>query len=174
MRYPACMTLATASATGRPSGRTVILKGHDAEGFLFETHSFSRKGVELSENPFAAVTLYWREVYRQVTATGAVEVLPPETSDLMWARRPRPNRAVAIVSEQGAVLSDEGALVRRVRGLASSNDPLVRPPSYQAYRMVADTMEFWEGSDLRLHRRLFYEREAEDGLARWSSRRLQP
>jgi pyridoxamine-phosphate oxidase len=174
VRYPACMTLATASRHGRPSARTVIVKGHDSEGLLFETQSFSRKGVELSENPFAAFTIHWREVNRQVTGTGAVEVLAPEVSDAMWERRPRANRAAGIVSEQGAVLSDEDELLARVEGLLASGDPLARPPTYQAYRLVAGTMEFWEGSDVRLHRRLFYERGAGGSLAGWTHRRIQP
>jgi len=172
--YPDCMTLATSSPSGRPSARTVIVKGHDSEGLLFETQSYSRKGAELSENPFAAAVLHWREVTRQVTATGSVAVLPPEVSDSMWERRPRANRAAAIVSEQGAVLVDEAELAASVASLVASSDPLRRPPTYQAYRLVADTMEFWEGSELRLHRRLFYERGAGGSLAGWTHRRLQP
>jgi pyridoxamine-phosphate oxidase len=174
VRYPDCMTLATASASGRPSARTVILKGHDAEGLLFETQSYSRKGLELAENPFAAVTVHWREVARQVTATGAAEVLPADLSDEMWDRRPRANRAATLVSEQGAVLVDEPAMIARVETLAGSEDPLVRPATYHAYRLVADTMEFWEGSEVRLHRRLFYERGAGGTLSAWTHRRIQP
>lgn len=170
--FPACMTLATASPDGRPSARTVIVKGWDLDGLLFETQSFSRKGLELSTNPFAALTIHWREVHRQITATGSVEVLPPDVSDEMWARRPRANRAAGIVSDQGAVVSDLGELEAEVSALLASDDPLERPPTYQAHRVVPDTMEFWEGSDERLHRRLFYERTLPGGEWRW--RRLQP
>lgn len=172
--FPDCMTLATASAAGRPSARTVILKGSDGEGLLFEAQSYSRKGVELSENPFAAVTLYWREVHRQVTATGVAEPLDPGLSDVMWERRPATNRAAAIVSEQGALLEDEELLHAAVDELLQSGSPLRRPPTYHAYRLTPSTMEFWEGSDKRLHRRLFYERGASASLAAWTCRRIQP
>ncbi len=168
------MTLATASAAARPSARTVILKGHDGDGLLFESQSYSRKGVELAENPFAAVALYWREVHRQVTATGVAEPLDPSLSDVMWERRPFANRAAAIVSEQGALLEDEERLQSAVAELLRSGRSLDRPPTYHAYRLSPSTMEFWEGSDERLHRRLFYERGASTSLVAWTYRRIQP
>jgi pyridoxamine 5'-phosphate oxidase len=172
--FPASMSLATASPAGRPSNRTVILKGWSPAGLVFETESYSRKGTELAQNPFVAVTLHWREVHRQICATGAVEVLPAEVSNEMWARRPRERQAASVVSHQGAVLDSEEELRRRALDVIATPGPIARPPTYQAHRLVPETLEFWEGHDDRLHRRVYYERGPVAAGGAWSWRRLQP
>lgn len=173
--FPTSITLSTASASGVVSARTVLLKGYDDERLVFESESYSRKGVEITENPNAAVTIYWREVHRQICVTGRAAPLGTETSDRMWELRGRPNQAASAVAHEGAPLAsvaDENELAARADALVRSGAPIARPPSYQAYGLVPATMEFWEGSADRLHRRVFYERGSPDQP--WSWRRIQP
>ncbi|MGH9296516.1 MAG: pyridoxal 5'-phosphate synthase [Acidimicrobiales bacterium] len=172
--YPAAVSLATAGADARPSLRTVILKQWQSGCLVFETQSYSRKGTELSSNPFAALALYWREVHRQVVVGGSVQVMPADLSDEMWARRLRPNQAAAVASTEGATLAgveEERALQGRADLVAASPGAIPRPPTYQAHGLFPETVEFWEGSPDRLHRRVFYERSSSGA---WSWRRIQP
>lgn len=172
--HPRAVTLSTASPTGAVSARTVILKAIDPEGFVFESESYSRKGQELADNPSAAMTLYWREVHRQICVTGRALPLPAEESDRRWAARPRPNQAAAVVSHEGGPLGslgEEAALRARAAALTASGAEIARPATYVAYRLTPATVELWEGSEDRLHRRVFYER-AGDGS--WEWRYLQP
>lgn len=172
---PHAVTLATSSRDGIVSSRTVLLKGYGDGLLVFESEDYSRKGVELASNPRAALTLHWREVHRQVCVTGTAAPLPPETSDEMWTRRGRPNQAASSATREGetiASLEDELALHGAVDALVAQSDPLPRPASYLAYGLSPLTIEFWEGSADRLHRRLFYEREAAG--APWGWRRIQP
>src|SRR5438045_4981213 len=83
------MALATASASGAPSVRHVLLRGVDASGFVFYTNHESRKGRELAENPRAAISILWKELDRQVTATGTVERVSREESETYFRTRPR-------------------------------------------------------------------------------------
>lgn len=173
--YPTSVTLSTATATGVVSARTVILKGFGPDELVFESETYSRKGVELAENPSVAMTLYWREVQRQVCVTGRAAQLPDETSDAMWRRRARPNQAAAVVAREGAVLADvaaELAMQERADALVASEGEIDRPPTYVAYGVTPLTIEFWEGSEARLHRRVFYERTAPESP--WAWRRIQP
>lgn len=173
VQYPTSVTLATAGPDARPSARTVILKQWRADCLIFETQSYSRKGTELAANPFASMAVYWREVHRQLVVNGAVQVMGPGLSDEMWAKRPRENQAAALASTQGAILTgldEEAALRRQADEIAATDGPIARPPTYQAHGLYPETVEFWEGSASRLHRRVFYERSP-DG---WTWRRIQP
>ncbi|MGO9558496.1 MAG: pyridoxal 5'-phosphate synthase [Acidimicrobiales bacterium] len=173
--YPNAIALATASSSGVVSARTVILKAFDDERLIFESESYSRKGVEIAENPRVALTLHWREVHRQICITGIAATLPVAVSDEMWAARARPNQAASVVAREGATVDSVAAeldLHSRADALASSEDPIARPATYQAYGVVPTTVEFWEGSADRLHRRVFYERESPG--SQWSWSRIQP
>lgn len=173
--YPTSVTLSTASLDGVVSARTVLLKGFDERQLVFESETFSRKGVELAENPHAAMTLYWREVHRQICVTGTAAPLEQSVSDEMWSKRGRPNQAASAVTHEGATISsleDERALAQAADRLAASTKPIPRPESYQAYGLVPTTIEFWEGSADRLHRRVFYERTPDTST--WTWRRIQP
>ncbi|MHB8245794.1 MAG: pyridoxine/pyridoxamine 5'-phosphate oxidase [Acidimicrobiales bacterium] len=176
--YPAAATLSTSSPSGEVSARTVLLKEYDETALVFESESYSRKGVELAANPQAAMTLYWREVHRQICVTGAVTVLSEEVSDEMWARRGRPNQAASIVSHEGDPLESVEAELDLHAGadrLVQGDFELRRPRSYKAYGLLASSVEFWEGSASRLHRRLFYEKLGRDTPpGKWSWRRIQP
>lgn len=171
--FPHAVTLATASHDGVVSSRTVLVKAFDEEKIVFESEDYSRKGVELAANPHAALTIYWREVHRQVCVTGSAGPLPSEVSDEMWARRGRANQAASVVAREGEALSsleEERAMHAAADELAAGQEPIARPASYRAYGLRPDTVEFWEGSHDRLHRRLYYELST-DG---WRWRRIKP
>jgi len=170
--FPNAMTLATATAAGRPSARIVLLKGFDERGFVFFTNLESRKGRELAENPHAALVLYWFELERQVRITGAVAALPPSEVESYFSSRPRDSRLGAWASRQSEVIGDRGQLeseVDRLRGAYDGRE-IPPPPFWGGFRLAPDEIELWQGRTNRLHDRLRYRREGEG----WVVERLSP
>jgi pyridoxamine 5'-phosphate oxidase len=167
------MTLATATADGRPSARIVLLKGVDARGFAFFTNEQSRKGRELEANPRAALVLLWAALERQVRITGAVERLADAESDAYFATRPRGSQLGAWASAQSRPLKERGELDERWAALEARYDgaAVPRPPHWGGYRVVPDEIEFWQGRADRLHDRFAFTRALGDG---WEHVRLQP
>jgi pyridoxamine-phosphate oxidase len=169
VREPRALALATADADGRPSNRIVLLK-QASPAIVFAFGPDSRKGRELSANPRAAGTLYWRETLQQVVFEGSVKRLSAEESDRLFAERPPAGRAATVASNQGEALEDPEALRREAAELARNGDALRRPGDWGGYRLDPDLVEFWHGSPDRLHRRLLYVKS--DGG--WKHQRLQP
>jgi len=163
------LALATVGEGGKPSSRTVLLRGVDPVP-VFTSDRESRKGRQLAARPWAAGTLYWRETTQQVTLEGMVEAMSEAESDALFAERTRVAQAATIASDQSEDLGDEEALRARAQELIETGDPLVRPEGWLGYRLVPERIEFWHGSADRLHRRLLYERVGEG----WQHRRLQP
>ena len=172
LHEPNAMTLATATPDGRPSARVVLLKGFDERGFVFYTNYEGRKSRELEANPRAALLFYWGELERQVRVEGRVSRVPDRESDAYFAGRPRGSQLGAWASEQSRPVRDRGALERRLRELEGEYEgrEVPRPAFWGGYRVVPETMEFWQGRENRLHDRLRY-RRAEGG---WKIERLQP
>jgi pyridoxamine 5'-phosphate oxidase len=166
------MTLATVSASGRPSARIVLLKGIDDRGLVFYTDYESRKGRELDANPRAALVFYWIELEREVRVEGVVEKTSAAESDEYFASRPVGSRLAANASSpQSAVLAGREALEQRYREVEQRyGESPPRPQSWGGYRVVPDVMEFWQGRRNRLHDRLLYTKE-EGG---WAIVRLAP
>ena len=170
-REPNAMTLATASASGAPSARVVLLKGVD-HGFCFYTNRDSRKGTELAANPQAALVWWWPELERQVRVEGRVEWVEDETADAYFASRPRGSRIGAWASPQSRPVPDR----RTLEVLAAEMDAehpgedVPRPGFWGGYRVVPETVEFWQGRASRLHDRHRYRRDG-DG---WQTARLAP
>ena len=170
---PEQMALATATSGGAPSVRMVLLKGHDSRGFVFYTNRTSRKGVELLANPRAAGVLHWKPLERQVRVEGAVEELGDEESAAYFTTRPRDSQIGAWASPQSQPVADRLELERRVAEIElrfASETSVPLPPFWGGYRVVAKTIEFWQGRSGRLHDRVRYVLES-DG---WTRQRLAP
>lgn len=172
IRLPNAIALATASADGCPSIRHVLLRGIEDRGFVFYTNHGSRKGGELAENPRAALSIYWRELDRQISVTGDVSRVSDEESDAYFATRPRDARLGAWASRQSTELASRDELMERFAAFDAEypGDQVPRPPFWGGYRIEPLTVEFWQGRQHRLHDRFQYER-AGDG---WTIRRLSP
>jgi pyridoxamine 5'-phosphate oxidase len=170
---PDAMTLATSTPDGIPSARMVLLKGVDDGGFVFFTNYESRKAHELSENPRAALILYWSAIRRQVRISGRAERLSQPESEEYFRSRPRGSRLAAWASRQSEVIADRSVLEDEYRRLeneyADADVPL--PPFWGGYRVTPDVVEFWKGRENRLHDRLRYTRRR-DGS--WAVERLAP
>ena len=169
---PNAMALATADESGRPSVRTVLLKGFDDAGAVFYTNYDSRKARELSANPWASAVLLWRELQRQVRIEGQVGRVDAAQSDAYFASRPRGAQLGAAASRQSQPIENRGALEAQVAEAERTfhGRDVVRPENWGGFRIALDVMEFWQGRPDRIHDRLRYAR-AGDG---WSRERLQP
>jgi pyridoxamine 5'-phosphate oxidase len=169
---PDAMTLATATADGRPSARVVLLRGLDERGLAFFTNRASRKGQELEENPRAALVLHWPELGRQVRIEGSVERVGEDESRAYWETRPVQSRIAAWASPQSRPLRDRAELDALYAAAAArfGRDEVPLPDFWGGYRVVPEEVEFWEHQDDRLHDRIRYER-TESG---WRRERLAP
>ncbi len=170
------MTLATVDADGRPSARTVLLKGVDERGFLFFTNYDSRKGRELAQNPNAALVFYWADLERQVCVAGEVSKLPESESEAYFNSRPIMSRVAAIASRQSTPIKDRAELEARFDETANQHHGdkgtrPKRPAHWGGYALNPRRMEFWQGRPSRLHDRFSYTRMP-DG--QWQIERLMP
>ena len=170
---PDAVALATATRAGHPSLRMVLLKGFDAHGFVFYTNYASRKGRELARNARASLLFYWGGLERQVRVCGQARKVAPRESDEYFATRPRGSQLSAWSSAQSeTVAGGRAALERRFAALARRYPGAVpRPPHWGGYRLVPETIEFWQGRADRLHDRILYRRGAR---GRWLIERLAP
>jgi pyridoxamine 5'-phosphate oxidase len=171
VREPDAMTVATVGAARLPAARTVSLRGFDERGFAFYTNYRSPKARDVDENPRAAVVFHWREVERQVRATGTVTRLSREESLAYWRNRPLGSRLSALVSPQSEVVADRAELEAAYEAAAAryGDDPPL-PDSWGGFVVTPDDVEMWEGRPNRLHDRVRY-RRVDDG---WVRVRLAP
>ncbi|HEX5597521.1 MAG TPA: pyridoxamine 5'-phosphate oxidase [Micromonosporaceae bacterium] len=168
------MVVATADAAGRPSSRTVLLKGYDERGLVFYTNYESRKGSEVRENPHASLLFPWFAMQRQVVVCGRVAPVDRAETEAYFARRPRGSQLGAWASPQSQVLPDRTALEERFAAAEKRFPPgtaVPPPPNWGGLRVIPETVEFWQGRASRLHDRLRYRRrDAGD----WLIERLAP
>jgi len=174
VREPLSMTLATASADGVVSARTVDVKRIDDRGLVFGSSTESPKGRQLGENPHAALQVYWRETMQQLRFEGRIETLTDGESDALFADRSPKSRAATAVAHQSLPFAGASTLAELIEEadalLDRFGDDVPRPSGWVAYRVVPVAIEFWHGSRDRMHRRLRYVAVG-DG---WRSERLQP
>jgi pyridoxamine 5'-phosphate oxidase len=174
LKEPNAMTLATATAEGRPSGRIVLLKEVGELGFVFYTNYTSRKGQEIKTNPFCTLTFYWAELERQVRVEGRAELVSRAQSAAYFRSRPKGSRLGALASEQSTVLPNRQPLERRLAELEAEyadTDDVPVPEHWGGYCVRPEMIEFWQGRINRLHDRIRYRRQGEDS---WIIERLSP
>jgi pyridoxamine 5'-phosphate oxidase len=172
---PNAVVVATAGADGEPDARVVLMKGYDEYGFVFGTSYASAKGAQLAANPRAALVFPWHALQRQVRVTGRVERVGDAASDDLWDPRPRGAQLAAAASLQSTQVDSREELVDRLRRLDadSPGDKLPRPEVWGGYRVLPDSVEFWQGGADRLHDRLRFVRDDEEGGG-WVVQRLAP
>lgn len=172
---PSSVVLASADADGRPSARTLLLRGFDERGCTVFTSYDSRKGQDLAANPRGALLFSWVPILRQVHMRGPVAEVPREESEAYFATRQRGSQLAAWASHQSSVLADRAELEARFaeadQRFADGEVPC--PPYWGGYRLVPEEYELWQGRPDRMHDRLRYERDSATG-AGWRIVRLSP
>jgi len=170
---PTAMVLATVSASGRPRGRTVLLKSHDSGGFVFYTNRTSRKGTDLAEVPRASLVFPWYPMQRQVIVEGTVSALSTAESEPYYRSRPHGSQVGAWASRQSTVIGSRAELDDRYDELARKwpeGTEVPMPEFWGGYRVIPEVIEFWQGRLNRLHDRFRYRRHGSG----WNVERLAP
>ena len=167
------MTLATASATGIPSARIVLLKSVSEEGFVFFTNYNSNKGKELEENSNACLVFFWKELERQIRITGKVKKVSAAESDEYFLSRPEGSRIGAWASPQSQVIASREIIEEHITKytMEFANTNILRPPNWGGYIVMPTAIEFWQGRPNRLHDRIQYSLQKEGN---WKTERLAP
>jgi len=170
---PNAMVVASATSTGQPSARVMLLKGFDDHGFVFFTNYSSRKAGEIDANPRAALVFFWPELERQVRIEGSItKVSPAETAEY-FSSRPRESQIAAWTSHQSRQAKSRDELEKRHKELVAKfgSGPIPIPDFWGGYRVAPTMLEFWQGRPSRLHDRIVYHRQP-DGS--WEISRLEP
>ena len=167
------MALATASSSGKPSLRTVFLRGFDKKGFCFYTNYNSRKGKELRENSNACLLFFWRETQQQIKIEGRVEKLSAKESDKYFASRPRGSQIGAWASPQSRTIGNRETLNELVKLYTQlfEGKKIPRPYHWGGYRLIPACFEFWQGRESRLHDRIVFTKQKR---GKWKMERLSP
>lgn len=166
------MALATASLTGIPAARIVLLKSFSDTGFVFFTNYNSHKGSELAENPFAALVFFWKELERQVRIEGSIEKVSSQESDDYFYSRPAGSRIGAWASPQSTVIENRNLLEENVKIFSEKfGEEIPRPTHWGGYRVIPNVIEFWQGRSSRMHDRICYRKELDGN---WVIERLAP
>jgi pyridoxamine 5'-phosphate oxidase len=169
---PNAMTLSTVDSAGKPSSRIVLLRGFDTNGFVFFTNYKSRKGNDLSADPFACINFFWPTLERQVRIEGTVKKTDDAVSDEYFKSRPRFSQLGAWASEQSNVIQSRSELDSKLKELEQkfNGHPVPRPAHWGGYCLSPSRFEFWQGRPNRLHDRFQF--ELRNNI--WEIERLSP
>jgi len=168
---PNAMTLATASKTGKPSARVVLLKGIHDGGFVFYTNYKSKKGKDIEENPYCCLLFYWDKLERQIRIEGKIEKVSQKESEEYFNTRPYKSRVGAWASKQSSVIESRSAIVKEfLKYMMKFKTHVPLPDVWGGYSLTPDTFEFWQGRPNRLHDRVRYTKNRSG----WKIERLAP
>ncbi|XP_057668132.1 pyridoxine-5'-phosphate oxidase-like isoform X2 [Diorhabda carinulata] len=158
------MCVSTANKNGIPSARYCLLKGYSKDGFIFFTHYTSRKGKELEENPYAALTFYWDQYNRSVRIEGCVEKLPFSYADEYFSKRPYRSQIGALCSDQSKPVESREILEKQAKELETKyqEGQVPRPPQWGGYIVKPTSFEFWQGQTDRIHDRIIFRKPNEN------------
>ena len=168
------MALATADAGGAPNVRMVLLKGVDAQGFVFYSNAQSIKGGELAVNPRAAINFHWKSLRRAVRVKGAIAQVSDAEADAYFASRAKDSQIGAWASPQSQPMEGRWVFEKRIAEYAIKFGlgTVPRPPHWTGWRITPTRIEFWRDRPFRLHDRLVYSRA--DASLPWTTERLFP
>ncbi len=166
------MSLATVSASGKPTQRTVLLKMFDEKGFVFFTNYSSQKSQQIGENPNVSLLFPWTELERQIEINGTATKISTAESLKYFLSRPRGSQLGAWASAQSSPINSRQILESQLQKMKTkfTKGEIPLPDFWGGYRVMPETIEFWQGGEDRLHDRFEYARENND----WTSKRLQP
>ena len=170
---PNAMALATATPAGAPSVRMVLLKGKDADGFVFYTNAESRKGEEIRANMQAALLFHWKSLRRQIRIEGPLEEVSATMADAYFHSRPRKSQIASAASEQSRPLAERDTYFARVAAIEAAHPEgdIPRPPHWTGFRVRPTAIEFWLDRPGRMHDRRRFTHTAEGA---WSNTLLYP
>lgn len=170
---PNAMTVSTATVTGKPSSRIILLRNFNKDGFVFYTNYSSRKGGEIEENAQCALLFFWPELERQVRIEGVLEKQSKEDSDIYFKTRPRGSKLGAWTSEQSKVIANRDVLENEYSKMSEKypDETVPRPINWGGYVLNPSSIEFWQGRPSRLHDRILYTTE---DTGKWKIERLAP
>jgi pyridoxamine 5'-phosphate oxidase len=173
IKDPSAMSLATADKSGEVSIRTVLLKIYDQQGFVFFTNYESAKARQISENPKVALLFPWLNLDRQVKIRGRASRISTQESLKYFITRPRGSQLGAWVSQQSSVISSRALLAAKLQEIKQrfADGDISLPEFWGGYRVVPESIEFWQGQPDRLHDRFRYQRQSDNS---WKIERLAP
>ena len=169
---PTAMILSTVDANGQPFQRTVLLKTFSADGFVFYTNYESRKASHLQDNPKVSLLFPWYSLERQVAITGHVEKVSTKESLKYFLSRPEGSQLGAWVSNQSQVITSRNILETKLAQMKQKfkDGKIPLPDHWGGYRVIPDSIEFWQGRKSRLHDRIYFQKENSS----WQISRLAP
>lgn len=161
---PNAFCICTASKSGQPSARMVLLKGFDQDGFRFFTHYSSQKGRDIAENPKVSMLFYWDSFNRQVRVEGTAKKLPEQVGEDYFKRRPQSSQIGAAISDQCSLIESREALMKRYDDLKAElgEAPPPKPTTWGGYIIIPERFEFWQGNTNRVHDRIMFRRAKSD------------